>query len=234
MKLFGKNEPTCAAVIVAAGSASRMGGIDKIMQPIFGVPVIRRTMLTFSDCEDISEIIVVTRQELMPKIAALCDDLPKVTAVIRGGDTRTDSVMNGLRVLGNRCKLVAIHDGARPLVTEEIIHKTIRRAETGYAAAPAVAVKDTIKVAEDKQIQSTPDRSKLFAVQTPQVFDYDLICAALHSAKEKQATLTDECSAVERLGKVVYLTEGSDENIKITTPIDLAFAEAILKRREQP
>lgn len=233
MKLFSKKQPRCCAVIVAAGNATRMGGIDKVMTPVGGVPMILRTAQVFANCPVIDEIVIVTRRELIVPIRELVSDLPQVSAVLCGGDTRTDSVMAGLTPLTDRCQLVAIHDGARPLVTGQIIQAAVERARSTYAAAPAVAVKDTIKIATDGIIQSTPDRSHLYAVQTPQVFDYDLVCAALTAAKQKSLALTDECAAVELLGKQVYLTEGSDENLKVTTPVDLALAEAILQWRQQ-
>ena len=122
----------------------------------------------------------------------------------------------------------AVQDGARPLVTVELIDEVLDAARVYLAAAPAVPVRDTIKVAHDGIVERTPDRS---AVQTPQVFAADLLKAALQSAIADGATITDDCSAVERMGKEVHLTEGSEENIKITTPVDLAIAEAILQRR---
>lgn len=233
MRLFSKKRTACCAVIVAAGSATRMGGIDKVMAPVGGVPMILRTAQVFSACPVIDEIVIVTRRELIAPIGELCYDTGKVSGVICGGETRTDSVMAGLNALADRCRLVAIHDGARPLVTAQIIQDAVERASRTYAAAPAVAVKDTIKMASGGKIEATPDRSCLFAVQTPQVFDYDLVCAALTAARNKNLTLTDECSAVELLGKEVWLTQGSDENLKVTTPVDLAMAEAILQWRKR-
>ena len=130
-------------------------------------------------------------------------------------------------------KLLAVQDGARPLVTPELFDAVVLRAAVYAAAAPAVPVHDTIKLARDRRVTETPDRSMLFAVQTPQVFDAGLLKAALQSALTEHAALTDDCSAVERLGKAVYLTDGDEENIKITTPLDLIVAETILRRREE-
>ena len=127
----------------------------------------------------------------------------------------------------------AVQDGARPLVTVELIDEVLDAARVYLAAAPAVPVRDTIKVAHDGIVERTPDRSALFAVQTPQVFAADLLKAALQSAVESQIPITDDCSAVERLGKVVFLVEGDEENLKITTPVDLILAEAILQAREE-
>lgn len=235
MGLFSKKEPACGAVIVAAGTASRMGGIDKVMAPVGGVPMILRTARVFEACEAVSEIVIVTRRDLLEPIAALCakDSLHKVRQVVVGGQTRTESVAAGLQQLSEDCGFAAVHDGARPLVTPEIVEQAIARARKTNAAAPAIPVKDTVKIAEDGRVQGTPDRAKLFAVQTPQVFDFDLLSAALTAAREKGQSLTDECAAVEALGKVVYLTEGSEENLKITTPLDLVLADAILKWRER-
>ena len=140
--------------------------------------------------------------------------------------------MAALRSCDEKAEFVAVHDGARPLVTREIIDQAVEKAISCYAAAPAVAVKDTIKVAHDHVVVNTPARETLFAVQTPQVFDRALLSAALQSAWDSKAEITDDCSAVERLGKQIYLTEGSYENLKITTPEDLVLAEAIWAGRE--
>ena len=223
----------CGAVIVAAGTASRMGGIDKVMAPLGGEPMISRTVRAFQDCDAISEIVVVTREDLILPITGLCKTMDKVTAVVAGGKNRQESVNLGLNALSDKVKLVAVHDGARPLASWQLIDRVVRAANTYGAAAPAVPVKDTIKtVAEDGAVTGTPDRSTLRAVQTPQVFEADLLKAALQSALENEVPVTDDCSAVERLGKVVYLIDGDEENLKITTPVDLVIAEAILAERE--
>lgn len=234
MKLFGKKPAVCGAILVAAGSAARMQGIDKVMEPVGGIPMIVRTALVFEQCPLVDTILIVTRKELAEKVNILCQQygIGKLAGVVIGGDTRAESVRRGLMCLPKACGLVAVHDGARPLVTCQIVEDAIQRARRTNAAAPAVPVKDTIKIAQKGEIQSTPDRSTLFAVQTPQVFDVDLLSAALENGLRRNLTLTDECSAVEALGKVVYLTEGSDENLKVTTPVDLALAEAILNWRE--
>ena len=153
--------------------------------------------------------------------------------VVPGGETRLGSVLAGLRAVSEQTQLVAVQDGARPLVSEKVISAAVVQAGRCGAAAPAVPVKDTIKVASGGTVVETPDRSRLFAVQTPQVFDVDLLRGALQNAQEKQLPVTDDCSAVEAIGKKVFLTEGSEENIKITTPLDLELAEAILRRRRE-
>ena len=142
-----------------------------------------------------------------------------------------ESVLAGLREVNPKSELVAVHDAARPLATVEIIEETISMAREWGAAAPAVPVKDTIKRAVNGVVENTLNRSELFAVQTPQVFEHGLILGALEKAATDRVELTDDCSAVELLGIPVHLTQGSYENIKLTTPEDLATAEAILGRR---
>lgn len=220
---------SCGAVLVAAGSASRMGGIDKVMAPLQGEPMILRTARAFQDCVLIKEIVIVTRQDLIEKITALCAELPKVKAVVPGGSSRQESVKLGLRILSEDVTLAAVHDGARPLVSEALIDKTIRAAHTYGAAAPAIPVKDTIKVMEAGFVASTPDRAALRAIQTPQVIDRDLLLGALEKAEKDGATVTDDCSAVERLGMQIRLVEGEERNLKVTTPLDLKIAELLLE-----
>ena len=224
-------EKTCTAVIVAAGSASRMKGIDKTVAPIAGEPMILRTVKALASSKKITEILIVTREDLIPAVSRICRDEPKVTAVIPGGSSRSESVLHGLERASGA--LVAIHDGARPFVTVEIIDRTVAAAIEFGGSAPAVPVKDTIKVAEQNRVLSTPDRATLFAVQTPQIFDRQEIRSALLRATEQGIPLTDDCSAAEWAGIPVMLTEGSEENIKITTPMDLILGEAILQRRSQ-
>ena len=219
----------CGAVIVAAGSASRMGGIDKIMEPLDGQPLVMHSVRTFQDCDAIKEIVVVTRQDLVLPIMSLCADLPKVKAVVAGGKDRPESVSAGLNALSDKVKLAAIHDGARPLITWQVIDRAVRAANTYGAAAPAIPVKDTIKVAMGGVVKETPERKHLFAVQTPQVFDLALLRGALKKAKDDGAEITDDCSAVERMGMSVKLVEGDERNLKVTTPIDLKVAKLFLE-----
>ena len=219
----------CAAVIVAAGSASRMGGIDKVMAPLGGEPMIVRTVRTFQQCDAIREIVIVTRQDLLVPIMDLCHGFDKVQAVITGGDSRDDSVRKGLAALSKKAKLVAVQDGARPLVSWQVVDRAVRAANSYGAAAPAVPVKDTIKVVRGGIVAATPDRSALQAVQTPQVFDIDLLSGALAKAKQDGAAITDDCSAVERLGMSVKIVEGDERNIKVTTPMDLKIAQMLLE-----
>ncbi len=235
LRKFSTRGASCAAVIVAAGVGSRMKGTDKIMADLCGEPLIGVTIRAFEQSQDIQEIIVVTREDLLEPISQLCVDkhFNKVKKICKGGDTRAESVQLGLDHVSKKCGLVAIHDGARPLVTDTVIHDAVRKAAKFTAAAPALPVKDTIKVAHGGVIESTPDRSGLYAVQTPQVFDVALYRAALEQAIGKKLALTDDCSAAEAYGINVILTPGSDENLKVTTPTDLILAAAILEARKQ-
>ena len=219
----------CGAVIVAAGSASRMGGIDKVMAPLGSEPMVVKTVRTFQQCDAVREIVIVTREDLLGTIMELCAPFEKVKAVVTGGADRQDSVQAGLNALSKAVKLVAVHDGARPLISREVIERTVRAANSYSAAAPAVPVKDTVKVVRGGVVVATPDRSKLQAVQTPQVFDYDLLGAALKKAREDNAAVTDDCSAVERLGMSVKIVEGDERNLKVTTPMDLKIAQMLLE-----
>ena len=223
---------TCGAVIVAAGSASRMGGIDKVMAQLGGEPMIQRTVRQFQNCDAVSEIVVVTREDLIAPITSLCGDMPKVRAVVAGGASRQESVHRGLNALSDGIQLAAIHDGARPLVTWQVIDRAIRAANTYGAAAPAIAVKDTIKVVRGGVVESTPDRALLYAVQTPQVFDFDLLRGAMKKVEQENLTVTDDCSAVEQMGMKVKIVEGDERNLKVTTPLDLKIAQTLLEEME--
>ena len=222
----------CGAVIVAAGSASRMGGIDKVMAPLGGEPMILRTVRAFEDCEAVKEIVIVTREDLMGPIAELCSGFTKIRSVVQGGSSRQESVKLGLLALSKEVRLAAVHDGARPLVSGELIDRVIRAAHSYGAAAPAIPVKDTIKVFEGGFIAVTPDRSTLRAVQTPQVIDRDLLLGALEKAEQEGIALTDDCSAVEHIGMRVRLVEGEERNLKVTTPLDLKIAELLLEEKK--
>lgn len=223
-------EPVCSVVVVAAGSSTRMG-FDKVLAEVGGLPVIVRSLQSFQQAPGVAEIIVVTREDLVPDVARLCQDfgLTKVAKVIRGGETRTKSARLGTLECRRKAPLIAIHDGARPFVTVQVIEDAIAQAAVSGAAAPAVPVKDTIKETRDGLVERTLDRSALYAVQTPQVFDGDLIRAALQKALDDGAELTDDCAAVERLGMKVVLTAGDERNIKLTTPTDLLIGEILLE-----
>ncbi len=225
--------PFCTAVIVAAGTASRMQGIDKILCPLGNYPLLLYTLIPFQNSPSVDEIVIVTRENLMLPIGDLCrrEGMTKVARIVKGGASRAESVLEGLHAADPKADLVAIHDGARPFLPPEVLEETIAAGRKRGAAAPAIPVKDTIKVAKEGIVQATPDRSALFAVQTPQVFEIGLIQGALAHALEEGAALTDDCSAVERIGFPVYLTQGSEDNLKITTPRDLTWGQAILAER---
>ncbi len=219
----------CGAVIVAAGNASRMGGIDKVMAPLGGEPMLLRTVRTFQECDAIREIVIVTREDLILSVTELCAGFNKVKSVVMGGASRQESVLAGLGMLSRQVRLAAIHDGARPLISWEVIDRTVRAANSYGAAAPAVPVKDTVKVIKGGLVAATPDRSKLRAVQTPQVFDIALIKGALNKAAREATAVTDDCSAVENMGMSVKLVEGDERNLKVTTPMDLKIAQMLLE-----
>ena len=233
-KIREANRPFCTALVAAAGSSSRMGGTDKLMKFLDNVPVLMRTLTALQRAAAIDEIVIAAREDALVDISTLCKTygITKCSKVVRGGESRCHSVLLAALEASPEARL-AVQDGARPLVTPALIDRTVEAAAKCGAAAPAVPVKDTIKtVAEDGAVTGTPDRSTLRAVQTPQVFEADLLKAALQSALENEVPVTDDCSAVERLGKVVYLIDGNEENLKITTPVDLVIAEAILAERE--
>ena len=231
-----KRRPYCTAIVPAAGHSERMGGENKLFMDLAGAPVLMRTLCAIDATEFVDEIIVATREDLLLQAADLCSraGLRKPVRVVQGGDSRTASVLAAALEANPRTELFAVHDGARPLIRPQEFDELVRRGWATYAVAPAVPLTDTVKSADEQgRVTGTPDRSKLFAVRTPQVFQADILKAALKSALEAGADVTDDCSAVERLGKEVYLTEGDPENIKITTPLDLTIAAAILGKRGQ-
>lgn len=211
-----------------------MGGENKLMAPIDGVPVLARTLQAINEAELVDEIVIAAREEDLIAIGDLCKiyGVTKPAKIVRGGESRLESVYLASLECRREAAFLAVHDGARPMVTPELIDRTIALAHRTNAAAPAVPVKDTIKIVQDGRVTGTPDRDSLRAIQTPQVFDAALLRAALESARTTGEVLTDDCSAVERLGKEIYLTDGSYENIKITTPEDLALAAELLHQRE--
>lgn len=234
-KVKEANRPRCTALVAAAGASSRMEGVNKVLEPLEGVPVLARTLVSFQLAEEIDEIVVAAREEDLVEISRMCRtyDITKCTKVVRGGESRVHSVLLAALEASPDSALLAVQDGARPLVTPELIGRVVSAAARCGAAAPAVAVKDTVKtVRADGAVERTLERETLRAVQTPQVFEASLLKAALQSALESGAPITDDCSAVERLGKVAFLVEGEEENLKITTPMDLILAEAILRARE--
>ena len=234
-ELFKKTEQrnTCSAVIVAAGSAQRMGA-DKVMLELGCMPVLARTLLAFQNCDAIDEIIVVTRMEKVEEVASLCKKygVTKAGKVIRGGKTRMESALAGVSEARSGAKLIAIHDGARPFVTDEVIHRTVDAAAAYMSAVPVIRSTDTLKaIDEDGLITGSVDREHTVRVQTPQVFNADLIKGALTKAVSDGLTLTDDCSAIEIMGIKTHTVDGDEDNIKLTTPRDIQLGELILKTR---
>jgi len=223
--------PPCAAVIAAAGSSGRMAGEDKLFMEIVGVPVLAYTLTAFQRCELIREIIVVSGESRIGDVSRLCEKfaIGKAVKIITGGGTRLESVLNGVFAVSRGMKLIAIHDGARPCISGDVIESTIAAAAKNNAAAPAIQISSTIKLVKDGIVLETVDRDGLYQIQTPQVFDADLIKAALTNAMKKGADVTDDCMAAENIGARIHITGGSLSNIKITTIDDFAVAEAILR-----
>lgn len=227
--------PFCSAIVAAAGSSRRMGEVNKLMAPLLdGVPVLAWTLRALNEAELVDEIVVAVREEDLLSTGDLCKiyGISKPVKIVRGGDTRLDSVLAASLECREDAAFLAVHDGARPLASPALIDRTIALARRTNAAAPAVPVKDTVKLVRDGVVVSTPPREELRAVQTPQVFEASLLRAALQAVRDAGGAVTDDCAAVERLGKEVHLTEGDYENIKITTPEDLLLAAEILRRRE--
>ena len=217
-------------VIVAAGESQRMGGVDKAMALIGGKPVLVRAVAPFQSFGSIYQIVLVLNEGAMERVEELVvgEGWDKVSNICLGGERRQDSVVAGLKKLMN-CEWVVIHDGARPLVTVDLIEQGLAEARETGAAVAAVPATDTIKVAgDDRIVHQTLPRQNLWAVQTPQVFRYSMITEAHSRAK---GDVTDDASLVEQLGYKVKLYMGSYDNIKITTPDDLILAEVLWQKR---
>jgi 2-C-methyl-D-erythritol 4-phosphate cytidylyltransferase len=219
-------------VIAAAGQGKRMGGpVKKQFIELDGKPVLLHTLELFSGLEYIKEMIVVTAEEDVAQTQALVSHYPDVR-VIPGGAERQDSVYQGLCALG-ACEYVLIHDGARPFLSRATLEKLIETMRVKRAAILAVPVKDTIKRTDDAGVvMDTPPRKSLWAVQTPQAFALSDIIAAHERARQEGFLGTDDASLIERMGQDVHVVEGEYTNIKLTTPEDLVFGEAILKVRK--
>ncbi len=225
--------PYCTMVIVAAGSSQRMGE-DKQFLDLGGLPVLAHSLKTFETLPCIHEIIVVTRQERVLDAAAICRDygICKVSKILVGGAARQESALAGVSEANPLAELIGIHDGARPFATAALTERAVRDARFYQAVAPAVAVRDTVKRVEAQTVVDTPSRDGIMAVQTPQVFRAELIKGALTYAVEQGISITDDCSAVEAIGGKVHLIPGEEANIKLTTPLDMELANAILRERE--
>lgn len=233
---FGKKKtdtPKVAAVIVAAGKSERMG-MDKILADLCDIPVIARTLLAFEKSEYISEIVVVTKAESLNAVAEICSKyaITKATQVLIGGSTRMESALIGVSNLKTKCDYIAIHDGARPLIKQELITECVKGAQSYRAALPVLKSTDTLKIIDERGlIVGTVDREKMVRVQTPQIFETDIIKGALTKAVTSGKTYTDDSSAVEAMGFKVLGVPGDEENIKLTTPNDFLIAKEILEKR---
>ena len=222
--------PQCSAVIVAAGESRRMQGVDKLFINVCGVPVLAHTLKPFQASQLISEIIIVTQEAFFEQVEDICTrfGILKVSETVKGGASRLESVINGVYSTAKSSSLIAIHDGARPCISIEIIEKTIMTASKYNAAAPGIPITSTVKRAYNKIITETIDRENLFEIQTPQIFASELIKAALTNVYRKSINVTDDCSAVELLGASVYITDGSPNNVKLTSPDDIPTLERLL------
>ncbi len=218
------------AVVVAAGRSRRMGGVDKLWLSAAGRPLLYHSIATLAAVPEIAQIVVVTSPESRPRIEGQRAEWPwsRLSGLVEGGDERADSVFAGLCALAP-CGLVAIHDGARPCVTAELIRAGIALAGARGAAIPAVTLTDTIKLVDaDGRITGTPERAALRAVQTPQVFRYALLLEAYRAAGADRASCTDDAMIVERLGHPVYVYPGDPRNVKVSTPADIPLVERYL------
>ncbi len=223
-----------SAIIVSAGNSSRMNGIDKQFSLIENIPVIGHCMLAFEKCESIYEIIVSAKAENTEKIKQIAAQLgiSKLTHVVEGGSTRQASVVNGIKKVSDQTKMIAVHDGARPLIKSENIQRVIADARIFGGATLGVPVKDTIKVVSDNLITDTPPRSSLYITQTPQVFKKSVYMRGMDFALRNGLDFTDDCQLAESIGIKVYMTNGDYTNIKITTPEDISIAEILFKERK--
>lgn len=222
-----------SAIIVAAGKGTRMGAnVDKLWLEVAGRPVIAHTWKQFNDAACIQEIILVVRDEMQPHFTELAVKygFDKTFRLVAGGAERQDSVWNGLAAVAPQAEIVAIQDAARPCTTAELVAATIQAARETGAAVAAQPVADTIKETHDgKTIARTMDRSKLWAVQTPQTFRVDVIRRALTAARAQNLILTDDTAACELIGQPVQLVKSATPNPKVTVPADLPFIESLLR-----
>lgn len=227
-----------SAIVVAGGKGKRMGKqISKQYLKICGIEIIAITLSKFEKCKCIDNVVLVVPEQDVE----FCNEkiikkygFKKVIKVVKGGDERQDSVYNGLLNIPKDTDIVVIHDGVRPFVSSDIIEKSIEEAEIYGACGAAVAVKDTIKIADENRfVKTTPERKNMFAIQTPQSFKYDVILNAHETAKKSGKIYTDDTKLVEEMGLKVKLFEGSYSNIKITTPEDLYIGEYLYKMEEK-
>ncbi len=224
------------AIIVAAGNSTRMGGnISKQFISIKEKTVIEHTLTSFENCNVIDEVVIVARQQDIAKIKEISDNcFTKVKAITIGGETRGDSVSNGIKASSVHTTHFAIHDGARPMIKVSDIESVVNKALEVKSATLGVMVKDTIKAVDSENlVVSTPNRDSLRSIQTPQVFEKELYISALEKAESEGKNFTDDCQLIENYGESVQVVIGSESNIKITTPYDVIVAESILNSRDK-
>lgn len=225
-----KQRGRVSAIVAAGGSSQRMGE-NKLLLELLGIPVLARTLLAFDDCREVDEIILVCREEDMGDYLALSEDysIQKLKTIAVGGSTRQQSVFAGIRAASEDAAYYCIHDGARPLISRQVIEQVLDDARREGAATAAVKAKDTIKVGEPGGfISATPDRDTLYLTQTPQIFEAELYRQAMEAALAAGKDYTDDCQLVEAIGRKVFLSQGDYANIKLTTPEDRVIAEALL------
>ena len=222
-----------SAIIVCGGSSSRMNGVNKLLLPLGNTNVAGRSMLAFEQCPEVGDIVVVCRERDRKELENTAEKLgiAKLRGFAEGGGTRQESVFSGLKKISPETSLIAVHDGARPLVKPEQIVRTARDAEVFGAAVLGVPVKDTIKVVNDGLITDTPYRPSLYITQTPQIFKRRIYFEAVDFALEHGLAFTDDCQLAEAIGVKVCMTEGGYENIKITTPEDIKIANLLLEEQ---
>ncbi|MBR5322065.1 MAG: 2-C-methyl-D-erythritol 4-phosphate cytidylyltransferase [Clostridia bacterium] len=230
-------KPKTAAIITVGGSGKRMetlDGITKQFMELNGLPIVARTLIEFENSPYIDEIVIVSKEDEIGLYTRMIEEhsLSKVRRIVKGGNTRQESVLNGFKAISEKCEYVAIHDGVRCLITQENIKAVIKNAYATKCACAATKIYDTLKMANsDMFIDSTPNRSRAWAAQTPQVFKSDIYRACAYSAKKEGLSVTDDCMLVEYYGFKIKLVDCGRNNIKITTKDDLIIAEAILNSR---
>lgn len=225
-----------SVIIACAGSSSRMEGVDKQLSLINNIPVIIRSVMAFDNIDCVKQIILVTsinNNSDITKALSLYSFRNKIQ-ITCGSDTRQKSIFCGVKLVNDSCDYIAVHDGARPLVRKNDIQSTFNNAVNYKASTLGVPVKDTIKIVTNNIIVSTPERDELFITQTPQVFEKKLYINCMDNALANNLDFTDDCQLVENYGQQVYMTQGHYDNIKITTPDDIAMAECLLKERINP
>lgn len=221
------------AVVVAAGRGVRMGAaVNKVLLPLCGEPVIRHAVRAFCEADEIDGVVVVASADETEQMRAALCGLEKVCAIVPGGSTRQESVKNGLDALPKEARIALVHDGARPLISRELIARCIRQTENRGSAVVCTPVTDTVKVEKDGCVVRTLDRSQLRAVQTPQCFFAGELKAAYEAAARDGVSVTDDASVMEHAGHSVHLLESSEVNFKLTTPEDLRRAEDIIGERK--